>query len=185
MKIRDAVSADAAGIARVRVDTWRQAYAGMMPEDYLSNLSYEETERRLLESYLPPRSSEQFMIVAVDEQETIIGYTIGGPNRDENSEYQGEIYSIYILPGYQHFGTGASLLKGAVERLIERKIQSMIIWVVAQNPARGFYEALGGKIVNFRDRQKSSFILAEVAYGWKDFKLFLKMRTTPDKAVKQ
>ena len=180
MIIRDAVVTDAAGIARVRVDTWRSAYAGMMPDDYLSNLSYEESEKGFLEQFIPPHSPDQFVIVAEDENNTIIGYTIGGLNRDNDPKYIGEVYAIYIQPGYQHFGTGASLLKGAVERLIERDIHSMIIWVVAQNPARGFYEALGGKIVHFRDIQKHGFSLPEVAYGWKDFSLFLKMRTAPE-----
>ncbi len=178
MNIRDAIVADAAGMARVRVDTWRQAYADMMPEDFLASLSYEESEKWFLEHVIPPRAPDQFVIIAEDDQGSIIGYTIGGANRDEDPDYEAEIYAIYIKPGYQHFGTGASLLKGAVERLIERGMHTMIIWVVAQNPARGFYEALGGRLVHFRDIQKHGFSMPEVAYGWKNFKLFLQMRTT-------
>jgi hypothetical protein len=31
------------------VDTWRAAYRGIVPDDYLANLSYEESGRRWLD----------------------------------------------------------------------------------------------------------------------------------------
>jgi hypothetical protein len=42
MIIRDASPADAAAIARVRVDAWRETYRGIVPEAFLDGLSYEQ-----------------------------------------------------------------------------------------------------------------------------------------------
>src|SRR5918998_4172552 len=43
--VREARPADAAGIARVHVDTWRTTYRGIVPDDHLDALSYEARER--------------------------------------------------------------------------------------------------------------------------------------------
>lgn len=42
MKIRIAKVSDAEGIAKVQVDTWKTAYNGIFPDEYLSKLSYNE-----------------------------------------------------------------------------------------------------------------------------------------------
>jgi hypothetical protein len=39
--IREAAPADAPGIARVHVDTWRTTYQGIVPDQFLARLSYE------------------------------------------------------------------------------------------------------------------------------------------------
>ena len=44
IQIRQATPADAAAIARVHVDSWRSSYAGVVPEEILSGLSYQERE---------------------------------------------------------------------------------------------------------------------------------------------
>jgi len=42
--IRQADIADAKAIAKVHVDSWRTTYANIVPDDYLTNLSYESRE---------------------------------------------------------------------------------------------------------------------------------------------
>lgn len=42
MNIRKARLKDAEGIARVHVDSWRTTYRGIIPDDYLNGLSYEQ-----------------------------------------------------------------------------------------------------------------------------------------------
>ena len=44
IRIREAKPADARGMARVHVDSWRSAYHGIMPADYLAGLSYDSRE---------------------------------------------------------------------------------------------------------------------------------------------
>ena len=43
MRIRPAVVGDAGSMAKVKVDTWRSAYSGIVPSAYLESLSYEGT----------------------------------------------------------------------------------------------------------------------------------------------
>lgn len=42
MKIRKANSVDATSIAKVHVDSWRTTYKGIIPDEFLNNLSYEQ-----------------------------------------------------------------------------------------------------------------------------------------------
>jgi hypothetical protein len=44
----------------------------------------------------------------------------------------------------------------------------MLVWVAAANPARRFYEALGGQQLRTRVATISGVDLEEVAYGWRD-----------------
>ncbi|MEW5871547.1 MAG: hypothetical protein AB1894_19895 [Chloroflexota bacterium] len=42
MKIRHATLEDSAGIAGVQVESYRRAYAGILPQSYLDHFTYEE-----------------------------------------------------------------------------------------------------------------------------------------------
>ena len=44
MQIREATMAKVAAIARVHVESWRTTYKGLLPDDYLANLTYEQRE---------------------------------------------------------------------------------------------------------------------------------------------
>jgi hypothetical protein len=44
----------------------------------------------------------------------------------------------------------------------------MADWVLAQNPSRSFYEALGGKVIAEEEMQRDGHLLVKIAYGWND-----------------
>lgn len=46
MEIRKAILADAASIAKVQVDSWRTTYQGIVSEEFLSAMSYEDREQK-------------------------------------------------------------------------------------------------------------------------------------------
>jgi hypothetical protein len=46
MQIREATMADVAAIASVHVESWRTTYKGLLPDDYLANLTYAQREPR-------------------------------------------------------------------------------------------------------------------------------------------
>ena len=51
MQIRRAKLDDAPGIAKVHVESWRTTYKGIIPNDFLNNLSYEAKNRVMEEKY--------------------------------------------------------------------------------------------------------------------------------------
>jgi hypothetical protein len=44
MIVREATHSDVSAMAQVHVDTWRTTYQGIVPDEFLANLSYEKRE---------------------------------------------------------------------------------------------------------------------------------------------
>jgi len=156
---------DADAIERVRTDTWRDAYRGLVPDVLLDRLGYDATRRRALMVALPP---DQFVLVG-EEEGAVVGFCMGGPSRSLGDAFRGEVYAIYVLPEKQSGGIGRALMHAAAEELVDRGLESMIIWVLRENaPSRSFYERMGGAWVRDEERELDGVRLTESAYGWPD-----------------
>ena len=163
--VRRAVVDDADAIERVRTDTWRDAYRGLMPDSLLNGLGYDASRRRAQMSAI---SAHQFVLVAEDD-DVVIGFCIGGRSRTPEDVFSGEVYAIYVLPERQGRGAGRALLDGAAKELQGRGHPSMIIWVLRDNaPSRRFYERMGGVHVRDEERELDGVRIIESGYGWED-----------------
>lgn len=162
--IRPAGTPDAVPIGRVHVSSWRSTYGGILPEDYLVDLS----EVRVASSWSeilarPNRQGATF--VAEDAEEGIIGFVDCSPERN-NNEQSGEITSIYVLDAWQRQGYGRRLVAEAARFLASCEATSLAIWVLKANSARSFYEFLGGLEAESRQIQFAGTVLDEVCYRW-------------------
>ena len=165
--IRTATPADVSGIARVHVDAWRSTYRGVVPQAFLDGLSYRDREAlwtRVLNT--PPRDSCLF--VAEDAARGLVGFAHGARERTGHPTYEGELYAIYLLEAFQGRGLGRDLALAVVASFIGHGIRSMLVWVLADNPACRFYEALGGSRIEVKRVTIGGAELDEVAYGWTD-----------------
>ena len=173
IRIRRATSEDVRGIARVHVDSWRSSYAGVVPREILSGLSYRERQTLWDDILNPPRPGT-CCFVAETRQAEIVGFACGGPEREGGEAYKGEIYSIYLLEEYQRRGLGRSLLLSVARRFLDDCINSMLLWVFEENhSARQFYESLGGEQIRRKELKIGGADLVEVAYGWRDITSFV------------
>jgi len=73
--IRPACAGDAEAIARVRVDSWRETYRGMIPQAYLDAMKLEQS-RALWEKVLTAGSTAVSVFVAERGAE-IVGVSVG------------------------------------------------------------------------------------------------------------
>jgi ribosomal protein S18 acetylase RimI-like enzyme len=162
--IRRATIDDCAGIAKVHIDSWRTTYKNIVPQEYLSNLSYDDRENRW-KVILSDSNQIHFMYVAVDENGKIVGFADGGPERSNDPIHDCELYAIYLLKEYQRQGIGQKLVKAVVEDL-SNQYHSMLVWVLADNPSRYFYENIGAKYVRESKITIAEKELVEIAYGW-------------------
>jgi hypothetical protein len=64
---REATYSDIPAIARVHVDTWRSAYSGIVPDEVLTDLSYEKRENAWQSVFEQAAHSDRFTYVSEDE----------------------------------------------------------------------------------------------------------------------
>jgi len=166
-RIRRAVAKDAASIAKVHIDAWLTTYQGIVPDRHLSNLSYDRSQRMWEATLLDPKSQDAVYVAEGDSQ-NIVGYASCGPDRDNDPTYKGEVYGLYVLQKIQRTGIGKRLMAAAVSDLKSRGFNSMIVWVLAANPSRRFYERLGGDHIQTRNITIGGKQLEEYGYGWKN-----------------
>ena len=139
LEIRLATVADAQDIATVHLASWREAYTGVVAEEYLESL---DTERRAEEWRATLESPSARTWVAVDE-DRVRGFLSLGPSRDEDaSPATQEIYAIYLEPSAWGSGIARELV-----RTVTAEVPPSVpvtLWVLAANErARHFYRRHG------------------------------------------
>ncbi len=167
--IRRALPSDAAGIAKVHVDTWRSTYQGIMPDDHLAELSYEKRAHRWSKSLSAPNAPE-FVYVAESAIGEIIGFAGAGQERTGKEGYAGELYLIYVMERCQRRGVGRKLASAIAGELLARSMASLLVWALKDNPFRAFYETLNGQMIDEQEVEIAGAKLIEVAYGWQDIR---------------
>jgi len=173
ISIRAATIADARSIARVDVETWRATYPGMLPDQLLVALS-ERRRAAMWSRFISRRPGDE--IVACDESGEVLGFGSCGLQRDADLPYSGEVFTLYVGIDHQGLGIGRQLLLTLFARLIRCGLYSAVIWVLTDNPARFFYERLGGKPVARRLIDMGSARVNAVAYAWPDLPMTVKSR---------
>jgi len=85
------------------------------------------------------------------------------------SHTEGKSIGIYVLEKMQRQGIGRRLMLAAAKDLKSRGFNSLIVWVLADNPSRRFYEKLGGEHIQTRAITVGGEQFKECGYGWKNF----------------
>lgn len=144
MRIRPATREDARPIAEVHVASWRHAYRGLLPDDYLEKLSVDEREAQRLAWFADPRSSSG-VLVAEDDAGRVVGFATFGPSRDDDAPMgTGEVPAIYVDPAEVGTGIGRQLIEETAAALREAGFTRATLWVLEENEsARRFYESVG------------------------------------------
>jgi len=160
--IRRARPHDAPAIAKVYVDSWRQAYRDQLPESYLASLTYGAFERHWRRTF----AARGWAFVA-ERDDRVVGIASGGRARRQ-SLAGGEIYVLYVLAEHHGLGIGRSLFDACHFELAKRGLSGTLVWVLASNPAREFYQHLGGKPVAENTLEIGGVKVREIGYLWRD-----------------
>lgn len=164
LRVRAAVPADAAAIAQVHVDTWRSSYPDLVAAAYLESLSYARSETHWQQRL---NHGPGFTYVVDAAGSGIVGFAAAGPGRDEVRDYPAELYALYVGAAYQRRGLGHALVATVAWQFIAQGEQAMMVWALAGNRYRVFYEGLGGVRLFTRQITVGGQALQEVAYGYR------------------
>lgn len=177
-RVRHARPADASAIAKVHVETWRAAYAGLVPEQYLVRMTA-SGQAFTWRKVLARKRAEEAVFVAEappfgqSAPHHVVAFGSCGRQRAGDLLYAGEVYTLYVAQDWQGYGIGRQLLTAMFRWLHESGIPDCVIWVLANNPSRFFYERMGGHRVAEREQVFAGEMLTEAAYGWSDLEAWL------------
>ena len=171
--IREAAPDDAQAIAEVHIASWRTSYTDIFPPEVIENLDVKRRAKMWLES-IEKRVNNIFLYVAENLEGQIVGFAGGGKQGQEPIKgYDGELRVMYILEEYQKQGIGSKLFEAVSKRMAAEGMNSMLAWVLVENPSRAFYEKKGGEVVSDRLYEKEGKFYSAVGYGWGDLETLL------------
>lgn len=165
MLIERATPRSAGEIARVHVASWRETYRNILPTGFLDAMSVSMRADYWGREISNP-AAQLIVYLARRASGEVVGFCAAGPERDRLDGYDGELHALYLLADHQGSGVGKQLYLSAAECLDEQGYNSMALWVLADNPARGFYEHMGGLQVSVQMIELAGTQYREVAYGW-------------------
>jgi len=173
--VRRAQPVDAMAIGTVHVAAWRSTYPGILPANYLANLSvsrqaahYDAAIRGGIGVFVAVASGEEPHAVSSPR---IIGFATAGRARaggviGGHELGEGEIETLYVLDDWRDRGIGRRLMAAAAAWLSERGCRSVFLWVLRDNPSRWFYLHLGGRPAAEAPIRFASRLVVQTAFVW-------------------
>jgi len=156
---------DALAVAKVHVESWRKSFAGIVPQEFLDNLTVEKREPAFRQRF---GDANYKMFVAETAKDGIVGFADFGAARESDFAFEAELYAIYLLREFQGKGIGENLFRLCQKEMSADGFDSMYLIALEVSPYKSFYEKMGGKIVG---RGNHFLLLVEyktVIYGWKN-----------------
>ena len=100
-------------------------------------------------------------------EDRVVGFGSGGLSRGRR-DVSGELYLLYVLRACHGRGIGRAVFDACHYELARCGHHGMLVWVLAQNPARRFYERLGGEPAGESEVALAGVRLRETAFVWRD-----------------
>ncbi len=161
VSVRNARPSDAAALAQIFRESWRLAYAGILPALHLEH----EILRRDVTWWCRAVAAERNLLVVM-HNEQVAGYATCGRARGGRRD-TGEIYELYLAPVYQGIGIGEHLFEACRATLDEIGLERLIVWALAENDrARAFYTRCGGRPTRRSCVSFGKSVNVRIAYEW-------------------
>ena len=134
LTVRVAVLDDAAGIARVHIQAWRESYAHLLPAESLAGLEQGPREARW-RAIIAAATSDIWVACAGSD---IVGWASAGAGRDDEGPRPRVLSGLYVLASQYGSGAGQMLLDAALGDA------GAYLWIAEDNPrAFAFYRRNG------------------------------------------
>ncbi|MCB5260864.1 MAG: GNAT family N-acetyltransferase [Candidatus Cloacimonetes bacterium] len=168
MTIRRAKQEDIEAIAACHIQSWRETYPGIMPQEKLEAMNITASMR----NWQYTLDQEQVFLVA-EASGTICGFAAGGDNRSNQDCETGigdscsaELGALYLIQKFQGLGIGRALFECFCKEVLALGHQNMVVWVAQQNVSCGFYAHMGGELVDKKMLKVINTSVPVIAYRY-------------------
>jgi aryl-alcohol dehydrogenase-like predicted oxidoreductase/GNAT superfamily N-acetyltransferase len=139
LTIRVARVEDAAEMARVIVQSWRETYRGLMSDDVLDNPELSSRRAQFWTEVLTREQYRESRVAVAERRGEMIGVALAGPPEDLDAPWARQLYVLYVVAAEHGSGAGAALLEAVVGSR-----DSALLWIADPNPrAQAFYRKHG------------------------------------------
>jgi len=178
--IRPAEPRDCAALARVQVTSYRSAYRGVLPDDFMDRLDVEEQTQDWL-NRLRERPAEVAQVAERIPGAGVIGYVLTRalPN-EQGRAFDGEITALHVVPDQRRRGVGSRLLLAGAEQLARQGCRSVTLQAVEEHDARALYERLGALHVGNVQANAHGVSVTKRVYAWPDVRALLSANAADD-----
>ena len=129
-------SDDRNAVSRIYEESWKFAYHGIIPQDYLESIPSGRWAAHL--------DQDGMHTLVMLDQDKMIGTSSYCASRTSDFAGYGEIVSIYLRPEYMGKGYGKKLMDAVIAELVKLGYPAVFLWVLEENSrARMFYEKAG------------------------------------------
>jgi GNAT superfamily N-acetyltransferase len=151
--LRDATIQDAATLAALHVQTFRETHGGGP-----SVAVRQEQWHQILGKGDP--ADFTLLVEALDGE--LVGFARGTRHDGSVPGFAGALNKIYVLRRYHGQGLGRLLVGHVASRFLGQGVTSMLLFGDARSPSNGFYEHLGA------ERLLTAEGKFHGGYGWRD-----------------
>ena len=140
MRLRPARPEDGRAIAEVQRTTWAATYTPWIPDAVAAY----DVERSAANWADAATREGRHVTVAVDGDDTVIGFAASGPAINDDEAGSGAVYAIYVHPERHSLGIGQALMADAMSWLADAGYPECVLWVAEPSiRSRRFYEQVG------------------------------------------
>jgi len=157
---------EAEAVARCHIACWREAYAAIVPAHILERAELGERTQRWQQHL----ADAELHVLAAFAGAECLGFILSGPPRDPSlPQDAGHVSALYVRERAQGRGLGRRFMAAAAADWQARGGRALAVGVLAENArARGFYEAMGGRLLHEGVWHWHGVALADAHYRYDD-----------------
>ena len=134
MKIRRATQSDLQDIAAIHIESWKDSYSDVLPEEFL----VWQIDREFIQHWSEIEIKNEDLVL-VAEENSVIGFIAVWCRPIPF------IDNLHVIPSQRSKKVGSALMKAVAKELINQGHKTAHLWVFESNEkAIRFYERLGG-----------------------------------------
>ena len=160
--IRRATINDVVQVSNLYVTVLKNSFKGIFSEGYLSKLTPTSSQRQWTKNIENPNN----VVLVLQSDKEIVAMIVGSFGYEGRKvSNMGSILAVYVKPEYERMGYGKKLVLALFDEFKKLNITKCVAKVFKNNHNKGFFEDVGGVLVEERPVDEAH-VISMFIYKW-------------------